>query len=74
MFAQALKEISEKQEDYLPVVQGRVVATGSKEDIFIIRELLSRHGVEIKPFPEVLNTCFTGTQVQILTQTRCGAS
>jgi hypothetical protein len=53
---QALKEISEKQEDYLPVVQGRVVATGSKEDIFIIRELLSRHGVEIKPFPEVLNT------------------
>ena len=49
----ALKEISEKQEEYLPVVQGRVVATGTKEDIFIIRDLLTSHGVEIRQFPEV---------------------
>jgi len=35
------------------VVQGRVVATGCKEDIMIIRDLLTSHGVEIKPFPQV---------------------
>jgi hypothetical protein len=50
---EALKEISKKQEEYLPVVQGRVVATGCKEDIMIIRDLLTSHGVEIKPFPQV---------------------
>lgn len=51
---EALKDISEKQEDYLPVVQGRVVATGTKEDIFIIRDLLKSHGVEIRQFPQLV--------------------
>ena len=55
----ALKEISEKQEEYLPVVQGRVVATGTKEDIFIIRDLLTSHGVEIRQFPEVPDLSLT---------------
>jgi hypothetical protein len=37
--------VCDVQEEYLPVVQGRTVATGSKEDILIIRDLLTSHGV-----------------------------
>jgi len=61
----ALREISEKQEEYLPVVQGRVVATGTKEDIYIIRDLLTSHGVEIKQFPQVTGK-IKGMQQQIV--------
>jgi hypothetical protein len=61
---QAMKEISAKQEEYLPVVQGRVVATGTKEDIMMMRDLLKSHGVEIKQFPQVVGK-IKGMQQQL---------
>ena len=46
------------------MVQGRVVATGTKEDILTIRELLTSHGVTIKPFPQVVGK-IKGMQQQL---------
>ena len=48
-----LREIADKHEADLPVVQGRFIATGTREDIMAMRTLLRKQKVELKPFPEV---------------------